>query len=165
MAKASETEDSVKKVRQISTKTPGYTAKEIRKRVDGKAEMIFLMRVGGVAGGAFGGQTKLGPWVGFKGIFFMLDAEGNRYSANTAFLPATVQKKLEADFAAGVVEVGFKYDIFATETDKNASGYAFICEPVMGADAERIANGLGELVFKGKIPAAQKLLAANKKEV
>ena len=124
----------MKKVSQISMKSLGYSAKEVRSLVDGKNEAIFLGRIGGVAVETFHGEGKHGQWHGFKGSFIGANEKGDQYSANVAFFPTNITNKLLEQFEPGLVEIGVKADIYAVETDKNASGYAYMCEPVMSAE-------------------------------
>lgn len=152
----------LKKIPSISTKTIGYSAKEIRKLVDGKQEQVFLARFGGVVLEAFAGSSKHGDWTGFKGIFACATRDETTFTSSVIFLPANVTKKVMDQLSQGVVEVEFKADIYVVESDKNASGYAFMCEPVLSEEANRKAEAVTSIVLKGKLPTL--LLAAPAKK-
>ena len=124
----------MKKVSQISMKALGYTPKEVRSLVDGKNEAIFLGRIGGVAVETFNGEGKHGQWHGFKGSFIGVNEKGEQYSANAAFFPTNITNKLLEQFENGLVEIDVKADVYGIATDKNASGYAYMCEPVMSVE-------------------------------
>lgn len=162
MAKAETEENDVLFVKQISMKTIDYSAKKIRALVDGKKEAVFIARVGGVALGIFSGTSKHGEWHGLKGAFKMetLDAA---YKSNTAFLPIgitdNIVKSMQKD---GLAEVPFIFDIFVSETEKNASGYAYMCEPVMTSESEKRAKEIFDRISRSTMPK-QKALAAPKK--
>jgi hypothetical protein len=145
---------TVKQLKTISTKDLGYTAKEIRKLVDGKgAEKVFIARIGGVVTGLFSGQSKHGDWTGFKGLFFAVNSKGEKYQSDTAFLPANLAKDIQAQWDAGVIQIQLpSADICVVETDKNASGFAYMCGYTMTEDHVKRADAIASSVFNTKIP-------------
>lgn len=126
----------MKNIASISSKTLGYTAKAIRKLVeDSKGETVFLARVGGIVESHFIGESKNGEWVGFKGQFIAVTKDNEQITAKVAFFPAGIANQLRQKLEQGLVECEVKADIYAVETDKNASGYAYMCEPVITQEA------------------------------
>lgn len=147
----------VKQLKTISTKDLGYTAREIRKLVDGKgAEKVFIARLGGVVTGLFAGTSKHGDWTGFKGLFFAVNAKGEKFQADTAFLPTNLAKDIQEQWNSGVVQIQLPpCDICVTESDKNASGYAFICGYTMTEDHIKRADAIANSVFNTKLPTLE----------
>lgn len=145
-------EKAVSRVPSISIKTVGYNAKELRKLVDGSKESIFLARVGGVVGESFTGESKNGEWTGLKGLFTIINKDEVAFASSIAFLPANITKKIVDQLTQGVVEVEFMCDIFVAETDKNASGYSYIVEPVMSDEAAKKAQTISSRVLASKLP-------------
>lgn len=148
---------TIKKIPSISTKSLGYSAKELRKLVDGVKGAVFLARVGGIVSSHFIGESKNGEWVGFKGRFFAMTKDNEGYDSSVIFLPANIANNLRAQLEKGVVELEVKADIFVVETDKNASGYAYMCEPVLSESADRRSEELAKQVFSGKLPTSLQL--------
>ena len=140
------------KIEAINSKNLGFTAKEIRKRVEDQGKAVFLYRVGGVVADYYTGETEKGEWIGFRGQFVAMSADGRNVQSAVAYLPAQVAKKLREELEAGVVEIEMKADIFAIETDKNASGYAYMSEPIMSrAGREKLAK-VRNLLLEDELP-------------
>lgn len=139
----------IKKIASISMKTLGYSAKQIRKMVEEKpGQMVRIARIGGLALEYFTGESNYGEWLGFKGSFYLETEKGDKFHSAVAFLPTNVAKKLREQFDHGVVEVIVNpIDIFVQETDKNASGYAYVCELVASAEALNKVEKMALLVF------------------
>lgn len=130
----SKKQNTIKKLGQISMKALGYSAKELRKLVDEKdGEATYIARIGGVAVEMFSGESAKGEWHGFKGQFVAQNAKGETYQSSVIFFPSALTHMLKKQFEAGVCEVEIKADVFVGENDKSASGYGYICEPVMEA--------------------------------
>lgn len=119
------------KLPQINSKVLGFTAKEIRKIVESKPGSHFLYRVGGVVAGYFTGETGNGEWTGFRGLFVAQKSDGTVYEANAAFFPAQIAAQLRERLEAGGEEIEVSADIFAAESDKNAAGFSYMCEPII----------------------------------
>lgn len=151
------------KVASISVKTVGYSPKELRKLVDGNPGAHFVARVGGVAAESFSGTNKNGEWHGFKGIFTLINRDKQAFTSTAVYLPANITKKLLDQLANGVVEVEFLADIYVQESDKVASGYGFICEPVMGEAGVKKAAAISERVLGSNLPKSLALAAPSKK--
>jgi hypothetical protein len=148
---------TIKKIPSISAKTLGYSAKDLRKLVDGVQGAVFIARVGGIAASHFIGESKYGEWVGFKGRFFAMTKDKDSFDSSVIFLPANIANNLRDQLEKGVVEVEIKADIYVVETDKNASGYAYMCEPVMSESSDRRSEELAKQVFGGKLPTSLQL--------
>lgn len=146
--------EEIKQVKTLSTKTLGFNAKEIRKLVDGKNnEKIFLARIGGVVRDVIKGESAHGEYTMFKGIFFAVNNKGERYGSDSAFLPSNVTKKVAEGFTPGVIEIDLPpVDIFAVETDKNASGYAYHTDFMMSDDSVKKAEVISGTIFNTKLP-------------
>ena len=121
----------MKKLASLSMKTLGFTAKSIRKMVEDKGEAVFLGRIAGVAGSFFTGESANGEYTGFKGQFAAVNKDGEQFEAAVCFVPAQIANPLRTAFEAGSTELELLADVYAIETDKNASGYAYLCEPVL----------------------------------
>jgi len=138
--------NTIKKLTQISIKSLGYSAKDVRTMVEDKGEAVFVGRIGGIAADVMSGESKHGQWHGFKGTFLAVNKDGHQFTAPAAFFPMQVTNKLLEQFSHGCVEVDVKADIYAIETDKNASGYAYMCEPIMSVESKNKMEKLqGEL--------------------
>ncbi len=148
-----------KKLRSLSMKNLGFSAKELRKLVDGKKEAVFLARIAGIAVETFVAESQHGESVGFKGEFVAITCNGDQFTSNTAFLPANVATKLAKQFEQGVVEVEIKADVYVSESEKSASGYGYICEPVMSAEQQSRLQKLATETFGAKLPKALALAA------
>lgn len=144
----------IKKLTSISMKTLGFSAKEIRKAVEDKGEAVFLSRIGGIASQFFTGESVNGEWVGFKGAFYSMKADGSVYEASVIFLPAAVAKTLKERLENGEVEVEVWADVYAQESDKNASGYGYICEPVLSESADNRKKEIAARIVGSKLPTA-----------
>lgn len=149
----------VKKLSSISMKSLGYSAKEIRKLVEDKDSAQFLARIGGIAASHFIGEGVHGEWTGFKGDFTSVKANGEVAEASVIFLPSNISKQLRDRLEHGEVEIEVFADIFAVETTKNASGYAYMCEPVLSESADRRKQEITKRMLAGKLPT-QLMLAA-----
>lgn len=153
----------VKNLKSISTKTLGYSAKEIRKLVEDKGgQTVFLARLGGIVAEYFTGEGKHGEWVGFKGNFAVVTKDNEKFTSKVAYLPNNIAAKLKAQLEQGVIEIEVKADIFVVETEKNASGYAYMCEPVMSMESEEKMVKLTNSVFSQKLPTSLQLVAPKK---
>lgn len=153
-----------KRVPQINLKILGYNAKELRKMVDGVKEQVFLAQVGGVVAEVFVGTSKHGEWTGLRGLFAMRDKDGQTYHSTTAFLPTNIVKKITDRMAQGEVEIEFAAEIFVVESEKNASGYAYICEPIMSELAAKKAEAITQRLLIAPLPKQQAKLAAPAKK-
>lgn len=149
-----------KKLATISVKSIGFSAKEIRKLVEGaNGETVFLARIGGVAQEHFTGESKHGDYIGFKGQFFVITKDGDRYESKTAFFPSSVGNKLREQFEQGVVDIEVKADVYAVESEKNASGYAYLCEPIMTSETQEKLNRLQKSILDAPMPTATLAIA------
>ena len=157
------TEQVVKKLAAINFKDLGFSAKDIRKLVEDKNEAVFIARVGGIAMEYFTGESKHGEFVGFKGQFLAITKDGEQFASSTIFLPTVVARKLREQLDHGVVEIEVKADVFVTETDKNASGYAYLCEPIMTSEAADKMVKLQKSILGSALPV-QLALAAPSEE-
>lgn len=147
--------NQVFKVASISTKSIGFSSKEIRKIVEDSNEVHLLARIGGVALDFFTGTSKHGEWQGFKGIFTLVTRDGRTFTSSVVYLPKNITDKLYSQMQQGVVEVSFLVDINVTASDKNASGYAFNVDAVRSEAAEQKAKTISDTV----IGSMQKMLA------
>lgn len=152
------------KVSKLSIKSAGYTAKDIRKIVEGNPGTHFLARVGGVAIDHFSGESQHGAWVGFKGVFTLINRDGKAFTSSVAHFPQNVSKKLEEAFAQGVVEVDVLVDVYVEESTKVATGYAYICEPVASDAAMKKAEGIAQRVLNSKLPNQLAIADGSKKK-
>lgn len=136
----------MKKLNSLSMKSLGFTAKEIRKTVEDAGEAVFLGRFGGVVTEFFTGESKNGEWIGFKGQFLGVNNSCKKYTAPICFFPAGIANGLRDKLEQGVIEIEIQADVYAIESDKNASGYAYLCEPVLSEEKqdrlEKMANSL-----------------------
>lgn len=137
----------MKKLNSISMREIGYSAKELRNMTEDKGEAVFIARIGGVAVENIKGEGKHGEWNGFKGTFIAANNKGEQFQAKVAFFPANITNNLLEQFAHGVLEVEVKADVYAIETDKNASGYAYMCEPVIDARTKSRVQELQSELF------------------
>ncbi len=139
----------MKKIESISMKTLGFSAKQIRKIVEDKGEAVLLGRIVGIVDSYFTGENANGEWVGFKGHFRAKSSSGEDvYHSTTAFIPSGVANPLREALDQGQIEIEVKADIFAIESDKNASGYAYLCEPILTNDGEAKMKKLDDLLSK-----------------
>ena len=152
----------IESIGSISTKNVGYSAREIRKLVEGNQEVHFLARLGGVALEHFQGTSKHGEWYGFRGIFTIVNRDGKAYSSSVCYLPKNITMRLLEQFKLGVIEVQFMVDIKAIASDKNASGYAFNVDVPASEDALKKAEAISSRVI-GSMGVQLKALAAPKK--
>jgi len=139
--------NEITKLAQISMKALGYSAKELRKLVDNNDGAQYLARIGGVAVEMFTGESAKGQWYGFKGQFVAQNQKGETFSSSVIFFPAGITNTLVKQFDAGVCEVEIKADVFVGENDKSASGYGYICEPVMEAKQKARVEELALSLF------------------
>lgn len=137
------------KIKAISMKNLGYSAKEIRKLVEDKKGSVFLGRISGVVANYFSGESKNGEFTGFRGAFAAVNAAGEVYESGTAFFPAGVANDLKKQLEQGVIEIEVTADVYAEESDKNASGYAYICEPVLSAEKQDRMSKMKANLTKG----------------
>lgn len=144
----------IKSLKTLSTKDLGYSAKAVRALVDGKgAEKVFLARIGGVVTEIFTGESKHGEFSGVKGLFFAVNAAGERFTSDTAFLPTNLMSKVKEGFSEGVLQIDLPpADIFAVESDKNASGYAYLCNFTMTDEHVKKADTIANSIFNTKLP-------------
>lgn len=154
----------IKKLASISFKDLGFSAKALRKLVEDKKEAVFIARVGGVAMEYITGESKNGEWVGFKGQFLAITKDGEQFTSGTAFLPASVATKLREQMDNGVTDIEVKADVFVVETDKNASGYAYLCEPVMTSEAAEKMRKMQQAILGTALPLQLPLAAPEKTE-
>lgn len=145
------------KLQSISMKTLGYTAKEIRKMVDGKEGAQFLARIGGIVASHFIGESTHGEFIGFKGVFQSVKPDGSSAAASLIYLPANVANALRAKLEQGEIEIEVFADIYAIETTKNASGYAYICEPVLSDSADKRMQQIAIKLLDAKLPTQLQL--------
>ena len=154
----------VLRVPKISVKTCGFSAKELRKLVDGVNGTVFLLRIGGVAVEAFTGESSTGEWTGLRGLFTAVNKDGGAFHSTVAFLPASVTKKIADQLAQGVVEVEFAADIYISETDKNASGYSYQAEPILSENAAKKSEMISQRILGLKLPNALAITDKSKKK-
>lgn len=154
---------TAKKIPSISMKSLGFNAKELRKLCEDKKEAVFVARIGGIASQFFTGESKFGDWVGFKGDFSCVTHEKEVLEASTAFLPSTIANALVERLKQGEVEIEVIADIFVIETDKNASGYAYMCEPVMSESADRRKQEINKRLLAAKLPTQLALAGPTEK--
>lgn len=145
------------KIASISIKTLGYTAKEIRKLVEDTNEVQLLARIGGVVLESFSGESKNGQWTGFKGIFTVVNRDNKAFSATVAYLPTSLTKKIIEQLNQGIAEVEFIADISVSASDKVASGYAYLCEPLMSEIGAKKAETIAQRVLAGRMPISNQL--------
>ena len=129
-------------------KTLGFTAKQIRKIVEDNNGAQFLGRIGGLGVSYFTGENANGEWIGFKGRFVAVNKDNQAFESGVAFLPAAVANTMREMLDQGVVEVEIQVDVHAEESDKNASGYAYLCEPVLSERANDQLEKLKKSIFK-----------------
>ena len=142
----------------ISTKTLGFTAKENRKLTEDKgAERVFLCRLGGVVIEAFHGESKNGPWVGFKGLFTAMKADKSVYQSTIAFLPGNISKQISDRLSNGEVEIQFSADLFITESDKSGVGFSYICEPILSDEAQKKSESIMKRLLGTALPGVAQL--------
>lgn len=137
----------MKKVASLSIKSLGYTAKTLRKIVDENAgQATFIGRMTGVAVEMFQGESSNGDYVGFRGSFAAINKEGEIQEASTAFFPSSISNRLKEVLSNGTTEVEINADIYVSENEKSASGYAYVCEPVLSditkAKSEKLKGAL-----------------------
>lgn len=156
---------NIKSLRTLSTKDLGFTAKEIRKLVEGKGnEKVFIARIGGVAKEMFTGESKHGEFIGFKGLFFAVNRNNERFTSEAAFFPKNLQDKLAAGFGPGVLEIEVPAaDICVVESEKNASGYAYMCNFTMDDNAIKKADAIANNIFNSKLPLIENKSATKSK--
>lgn len=154
---AKDTDVTVSRLPSISMKTAGYSAKELRKLVEGNAEVQFLARIGGVVVEAFTGESKNGEWTGLKGMFTLINRDNKAFSSTVAFLPSNITNRIADQLNQGVIEVQFLVDINITETEKNAAGYAFMAESVLSDDAAKKMETITSRVLTSKLPSQLKI--------
>jgi len=148
---------TIKKLKDISTKNLGYGAKELRKVTEDAGGAVFLYRVGGIVLEQFSGEGKTGDWTGFKGRFFAANKDGEKFESTVAYFPATITTRLKEQFSRGEVEIEIKADVFVIETDKVATGYAYMCEPVLTETTDNRAQQLAKELLGGKLPTSLQL--------
>jgi hypothetical protein len=151
------------KVAKISIKELGFSAKEIRKSVEGKIEAVFLARIGGYATEAFSGESDTGTWTGFKGVFSAINSKKEEFTASVAYFPGNVTSGLEKSLSETKKEVAVAVDVFAVETTKNSSGYAYVCEPVLTPELASKMKSITDNLLSAPLPNEPVKLASNKK--
>jgi hypothetical protein len=155
--------EDVKKVQSLSTKSLGFTPKEIRKLVEGQEGAVFLARYGGVVESSFSGESSKGDWVGFKGQFMCLTKDGNKLQSSVAYFPSQISKSIVEKISDGLADIEIKADIYVIESDKNPSGYAYMCEPVITAEAQEKFKRLASDVFENNLPKTLMIEKKSKK--
>lgn len=138
--------EDAKPINQINMKALGFPAKTIRSLVEDKNEAIFLVRIVGVVADYFTGETDRGGFTGFRGDFKALTNNNEVFTSRVAFFPAQIAGSLLENLKQGVVEIEVTADIFAQESDKNASGYAYMCEPIMSKTGKEKMSRLTKLL-------------------
>ena len=133
--------------------------------VDGsEGAAVFLARIAGIVSSHWVGEGANGEYVGFKGKFFAKNSRNEMFEAAVAYFPTAVAKTLREQLEQGVVEIEVKVDVYAVETDKNASGYAYLCEPVLSESADKRSEELAKMTFAGKLPTQLALTNSSKKK-
>lgn len=112
-----------------------------------------LVYIHGFADDYFTMPSKFGEQVGFKGDFVATNLlTGEIYESTAAFIPTQITSQLKAKMKDGL-SVEIKFNLQATESDKNNQGYAWIAErPVtdeilqrttaLKAEAEKVKSNL-----------------------
>lgn len=153
----------MKRLASLSMKDLGFNAKEIRKIVDGKKEAVFLARIGGIVVSHFTGEGKHGTWTGFKGNFIAVTKDNEQFSSGVAFMPENISKQIVERLTHGEIEIQLQADVYGIETDKNASGYAFLCEPVMSAESDERMKKIADQILSKPLPTTLQIAAPKKK--
>lgn len=146
----------------ISIKGMGYDPKTIRKLVEGREAPTFLARITGIATSFITGVTKKGEWIGFKGQFAAVNADGEIFEADTVFLPKATANNVKAALDAGSEEVAVKTDVYVQESEKNPSGYAFVSNRQLTDEAKQKAASLKADMMQG-LPEGVTVKASKKK--
>lgn len=131
-----------KTISVISINKLGYTPKELRSLVEGEGGAAFIARIIGVAAKVYTGQSKYGAWMGFEGDFSAANGKEEVFTSGAAYLPNNVAKGLKELLDAGQVEVPVNVDVFVEESDKSASGYRYICRPILSEESQQRMNKL-----------------------
>lgn len=152
----------VKTISAISISKLGFTAKELRKLVEGEGGSVFIARISGVAAKLFSGNGKHGQWVGFEGDFIAANGKEDIFSSPIAFLPTNVSKGLKELIEQGQVEVPVNVDVYVEESEKSASGYRYICRPILSDESRQRMDKLKNAITKN-LPQGKLALAAPEK--
>jgi hypothetical protein len=150
-------------VSAISIKKLGYTPKELRALVEKDKGCTFIARIIGTAASVYTGKSKHGAWLGFEGTFSAANGKEEIFSAPAAYLPSNVATKLKELLDAGQVEVPVAVDVYVEESEKSASGYRYICRPILSAESQARMEKMQKALLVG-LPQQSLALAAPKKK-
>lgn len=107
----------------------------------------FLYRIVGAITGYVTGESKFKrvdtetgevtpqQWTKFAGDFVAINRKGNQYEAVISFLPDYIGGPIKTGIAAepgNEVQIGF--DIYAMYSEKSATSYEFIAQPMRATD-------------------------------
>jgi hypothetical protein len=151
-----------KTISAISINKLGYTPKELRNLVENEGGSVFIARIIGVAARIYSGKSKHGVWIGFEGDFSAANGKEEVFTSGAAYLPSGVAKGLKELLEAGQVEVPINVDVYVEESEKSASGYRYICRPILSEESQTRMNKLRDTLLKG-LPQQQLALAAPEK--
>lgn len=114
-----------------------------------KEEAQFLYRIVGEITGFVEGESKFQrvdtetgevsaqKWTKFAGDFIAINRKGQSFEAVITFLPEYIGGPIKAAIAAdqgNAVQIGF--DIYASFSEKSATSYEFIAQPLQGEDSK-----------------------------
>lgn len=162
--------------KQISTRTVFGSKADIQKLVlDDQKEPQFLYRIVGEITGFVTGQSKHDridketgeiskqEWTKFAGDFVAINRDSRQYEAVICFLPDYIGGPLRNAIAAepgNAVQIGF--DIYAMYSEKSATSYEFIAQPMRGAnETSKVENMLASMPA---LPSAVKAPALEHKK-
>lgn len=159
----------------ISTKTVFGTKADIQKLVlaDQKEPQFLYRLVGELTGYVTGdskftrtdpetGEVTTQQWTKFAGDFIAINRNENQFESVICFLPDYIGGPIRNAIAAepgNAVQIGF--DIFALFSEKSATSYEFIAQPLRDTSQTSRAESL--LLAAPPIPGSQKAIAHKKK--
>lgn len=112
-----------------------------------KDEPQFLYRIVGAITGFVDGESKFKrvdidtgevtqrKWTKFAGDFVAISRKNNQYEAVICFLPDYIGGPIKAGIAAepgNEIQIGF--DVYAVYSEKSATSYEFIAQPMRSSD-------------------------------
>jgi len=157
----------------ISTKSVFGNKADIQKLVlDNQKEPQFLYRVWGVMTGYVTGQSKFTrtdpetgevsnvEWTKFAGDFAAANNRGQLFESAICFIPDYVSGPLRQGLESEQgTEVQFGFDIFAVYSEKSATSYEFVAQPLRDNSVENrltaMANNMPALPNGAKLPALE----------
>jgi len=113
-----------------------------------------IANISGVIEDYFTVNTKYGESVGFKGFFLGQNPEsGEVFESNAVFLPANATEQIQNQLADSEDDtLKIKLGVSVQESDKNASGIAYICD-LPETEARKSAKLLAKEAFKSEFLA------------